>query len=545
MAELDATAFRVLGFRLSVLRAVLLLCLTLWVPAVYSVARRFASPGPATIATILAVLWSVPNYPAAMPSWYNLFFATWATAAAFRFIDTEHRRWLIVCGLAIGLSILIKIIGLFLLAGIILGLAWGEQTHSAQSPSSSRASAYSVTLTAGLVGLVLALYRLVSVVGHVTPALYFVVPTAALVSAVVLREWRGSYRSSPERFRTAVSWLAPLVVGTAIPIVIFLIPYVAAGAMPDLVRGVFVLPPRRLRFATFPLPRLADSSIALAALLVVAVAPFVGRRWRVWCLILVAAILGAGFVSRPPDLMWAALRLTIPVIAIAGAAFLSAPERSRDIDARGQWRLFLLLSVTSLSSLVEFPYSSPPYFCYVAPLAVLALLAVWQPAKRRVTPVAALVASWALLLTTLRLNWDPVVKIGPSNIRTNAVPFALPRAGIWVPPADKLDYERVIPLVQRHAGASPYVYATPDSPEISFLAGLRNPTRTMYEFFDDTTGRVPRIMHELATHDVRVVVISTVHNFSSLISPALDSALTARYPASETVGRFTVRWIPD
>ena len=31
--------------------------------------------------TVLAVFWSVPNYPAAMPSWYNLYLATGGTLA--------------------------------------------------------------------------------------------------------------------------------------------------------------------------------------------------------------------------------------------------------------------------------------------------------------------------------------------------------------------------------------------------------------------------------------------------------------------------------
>jgi hypothetical protein len=130
LSELNAAAFRVFGVRLSVLRAVLFVCFVLWVPAVYYVARQFAGPAPSSLATILAVIWSVPNYPAAMPSWYNLFLATWALAAILRFIDTDNRRWLFAAGVAAGLSILIKIVGLFLVAALFLALAWGEQNRS-------------------------------------------------------------------------------------------------------------------------------------------------------------------------------------------------------------------------------------------------------------------------------------------------------------------------------------------------------------------------------------------------------------------------------
>ncbi len=46
------------------------------------------------------VVWSVPNYTAALPSWYNLIFAVFGTAALLRFVDVRRRRWLFVAGFA-------------------------------------------------------------------------------------------------------------------------------------------------------------------------------------------------------------------------------------------------------------------------------------------------------------------------------------------------------------------------------------------------------------------------------------------------------------
>src|SRR5687768_7826937 len=81
LAYLNAAAFRLVGTTLWTLRLVLLAFFVAWVPTVYYLARRFVRPLAASALTLVAVVWSVPSYPAAMPSWYNLFFATFGVAA--------------------------------------------------------------------------------------------------------------------------------------------------------------------------------------------------------------------------------------------------------------------------------------------------------------------------------------------------------------------------------------------------------------------------------------------------------------------------------
>ena len=76
--------------------------------------------------TLLAVAWSIPNYSAAMPSWYNLFFATFGLAALLRYIETQKRRWLLAAGLCGGISCLFKISGLYFVAGALLFLLFRE-----------------------------------------------------------------------------------------------------------------------------------------------------------------------------------------------------------------------------------------------------------------------------------------------------------------------------------------------------------------------------------------------------------------------------------
>ena len=106
LSFIHALAFRVLGVNLMSLRICVFLFFLAWIPAVYYIALRFAPAIAAGAITLLAVAWSYPNYPASMPSWYNLFFATFGAASLLRYLEVRTRRWLFVAGLCGGASIL-------------------------------------------------------------------------------------------------------------------------------------------------------------------------------------------------------------------------------------------------------------------------------------------------------------------------------------------------------------------------------------------------------------------------------------------------------
>ncbi|HWZ59365.1 MAG TPA: glycosyltransferase family 39 protein [Gemmatimonadaceae bacterium] len=544
LTDVNALAFRVFGERLNVLRVVLMLAFVLWIPAVYYVASRLAGPVAAALATAASVAWSVPNYPAPLPSWYNLFFAVFAIAALFRFIETSHRRWLVACGAAVGLSICTKIVGLYLAAGVVLVLVWHEQTAS-ESRDSNSGRWFGLVVTGGLVAMVLALVALVRHVPRPAVFVHFVVPTAVLVAVLMLREWRRPHVPSSLRVRRAVGLALPLAIGCAVPIIVFITPYVASGAVHDLVRGVFVTPARRVQLASWPLPVLRSGwpALLLAAALGGGVA--LPRRWQ-W---LAAASIGIPTAYelvtwvRHPALyatFWSVARLAIPLVVACGAIVLIVQELRGRLDASTAERIFTLLSVAALCSLVQFPFSAAIYFCYVAPLAVLAILGVARP-----SPVAAVVAMFFTLFAVLTMHGRYLGALGhvdPSQ--TVVAPLHAARAGLSVPLPDVATYDRLIPLVQQHAGPSRYAYAAPDCPEVTFLAGLRNPTGTLFDIFDDSSGHTDAVLRALRQHDVRVVALNADPEFSAPIRSDLDSTLEAWYPEADTVGRFTVRWRP-
>src|SRR5260370_20363388 len=117
------------------MRYMIFLFFLAWVPANYYAASRFVSAPVAGAVTLLAVAWGLPNYAAAMPSWYNLFFATFCLAALLRYIEVQTGRWLLFAGFCGGVSLLFKLSGLYFVAGALLFLLFREIMSPSVAPA--------------------------------------------------------------------------------------------------------------------------------------------------------------------------------------------------------------------------------------------------------------------------------------------------------------------------------------------------------------------------------------------------------------------------
>ena len=117
LAYVHAAAFLIGPHASTTTRVPLFLIALLWVAALYAIARRFVPAAGAAVVAITALVWSVPNYPASMPSWFNLFLATFGTLALLKGLETGRRRWMVLAGLAGGVSFLFKLSGIFYLLG--------------------------------------------------------------------------------------------------------------------------------------------------------------------------------------------------------------------------------------------------------------------------------------------------------------------------------------------------------------------------------------------------------------------------------------------
>lgn len=116
--------------------------------------------------------------------------------------------------------------------------------------------------------------------------------------------------------------------------------------------------------------------------------------------------------------------------------------------------------------------------------------------------------------------------------------LALPRAGgLRVSPEQKEEYEQLVGAMWAFS-TSRYAFATPDAPEVYFLSGLRNPTRTVFDFFDEGPHRAERVLHALDERHVDVVVLNLQLRFSELPSDRLLDSLRHRYPLAARIGDF-------
>lgn len=534
LSYFHAGAFRVFGTNLLSLRLPLFGIFLLWVPALYYAATRFAPPVVAGLVALLGAVWSIPQYSAAMPTWYNLFFATFGAAALLRHLETGGRRWLVVAGIAGGLSIVVKIVGLFYVGAGILFLVYRER--ELQGPPARpglRWGVYPLVIGAGLTAFVTALFWLVHTQLAVPEIVQFVLP-GALLAAFVFAESARSDAPTGERAATLLGLLAPFAAGVVIPIAIFLFPYVESGSLAALWHGVFVLPARRLDLAASRLPGAATLLGAVPVALLLGVLPMarIPARRAALAILLLALI---AFLILSRHAVWYSIRPLVPLLALVGVWLLVRRQGEEGPSPLRRQQLLLVLALVALTSLVVFPFSRPIYFFYVAPLAALAGLAVvaTQGHEPGTTSIATAVLGLYILFA--------VVDTHPSHEPVR--PLALARGGLIVGATDASRYDSLVTMLRAHASGA-YGYAAPDCPQVYFLAGLKNPTRIIWDFLSDTTDRTARVLRALDAHAVSVVTINRRVSFSGPLPPDLLDSLGSRYPHADSVGQFLVRWRP-
>ena len=548
LAFVNAAAFRMLGTNLWTLRIVLFGVFLAWLPAVYYIASRFTRPLTAASIGFLAVVWSLPNYPGAMASWYNLFLATLGIASLFRYLEDARARWLFLAGLAGGLSFLVKVIGLYYMAGVLLFLVFHANAVSASSANANARSgrAYAAFVTASLLAFVAALLMVVRSHLHVTEFVQFVVPGTLLAMLLIRNEWTQPSVTSRERFTLFARLMFPFLAGVALPVALF-------TACLRTRRGARRPRAWRVRRSTAaarlhrrPRARPVDDARAGPVRSAGAVLAYraKGRLSRLETVLLALMLLlllratgGNGALYRT---VWFAARSLLPVLAICGVALLSR-KRENGGSPLLREQTMLLLAVTALCSLVQFPYTVSVYFGYVAPLVPLLALALYSHVRLPARTVPALLVAFFIAFAVLRINATRIASVGNWYQPQPALaPLAMERGGIDVPKSDATTYGALVTKLRSRARGG-YTWASPDSPEVYFLSGLANPTRTLFEVFDDPPSRPDQVMRMLEAHGVTAIVLSSP-SFSPPLSPEMFALVSARYPHSEYVGSFQLRW---
>jgi hypothetical protein len=538
LSFIHAAAFRVFGVNLLSLRICVFLFFLAWVPAVYSVALRFTPPLTAGMVTLLAIAWSFPNYEAAMPSWYNLFFATFGAAALLHYLEVRSRRWLFIAGLCGGISILIKVIGFYYIAGVLLFLAFLEQSDNEQQGTEKNSWGYRVFSGGALLAFLGTLIYVLHSRLAAGEFYHFLLPSLAVVGMILLGE-RKAGAGSGERFAALLRLVIPFICGAVIPIVIFLVPYALAGS----VGGFF------LGTTSSAIAHAVDLAVARPAppQYLVAVLPLLaflaaGMYWKQFqgrvvgaavALLAVVVVVRATRSAAVYSGVWFSVAMLTPVVVAAGVASILA-LRSRDgVSKIQRERLVLLVALAATCTLVQYPFPVPIYLCYALPLTLLALVAIVTTVrKQRGTYILASLVGFYLAFAVVSLIPNHLAEYSHAVARRDLL--RVPRGGLQI--EDEPFFENLTIFLQQRA-SNGLMYAGNDCPELYFLTGLKNVTR------DDNGAPPEEVLKALQSTDVKVVVLFESPYFpSAQTSPEVRAEVMKGFPHSTLFGPFHVSW---
>jgi hypothetical protein len=351
-------------------------------------------------------------------------------------------------------------------------------------------------------------------------------------------------RSRDVRWTALLLDLAAFSAGIAVPVCLFLFPFVIGHALGALVTGVFVAPLRRLISTTLPAPTFGEAARALPIVAGVWAAAFLRGPLRRYAILVAIPLGGVVLILSSRGSLYVdivdAARALVPITACVALAL--AVRVSRTPEPASWQPAVLLVFVAVFFSLIQFPFAAVVYFCYVVPLAFLAALGIAANLNRRIPAgVGGPLLVFALCFAVWRMNTREYVTLGvPVADPKPTAMLPLPRGGLRVSGEDSAVYTELVATVRAHA-TNDYMYCTPDCPEAYFLAGLENPTPTIFEFLNDSAGERDRTLRAIRDHRVGVVALNGQFRFSAPDS-ALEEELGRQYPDSACAGYFTVLW---
>lgn len=541
---LNAALFGLLGEDLIWLRVPLFVLFLAFIPCVYLIARRYAGTAVAGLAALFAAAWTLPLYPAAVPSWYLLFFAVFGGAAALRYLDTGRQRWLVIAGLFGGLSTAFKIVGVWYVLAVLLFLVFLEQ----ESRPRAAVARGLPRIYATLLGIVLlgTIAIVASVLKHWSGAelANLLLPVIAVCAVLAWNELQISPAiDAVERMRALMRLVVPFLAGVAVPVLLTAAPFLVTGSLGDLLRGVLIAPQTRLEHTYVSTP---DPAYLLfgAPLVLMLLARRTDRRLRsVLDVVFVIVAAGALVLGSNDDayaLVWKSARALGPLMVFFGALTLIAwGDRAAPRDRRS---VLLLLGLAAFVGLSQYPFGTLLYYCYTVPLVALCAIAVVRHAglHRGLFPVTllALYAAFGFVW----LDRSPQTLGAGYRGMPQYVTLDPERASIGVYPQEQAEYQHVVSLLRQHSSGR-FTYAGPDAPELYYLSGLENPTRALFDFVDDSgSARRAPLLNALRDRGVDAIAINLGPGHSPPLEPTTVRLLRLRYVHHIQVGRFEVRW---
>lgn len=560
LAYWNALGLRLFGPSMLVPRWQLFAAFLAWLPAIWSLARRFASPPVAAATVVLSAWWSLLIYPAAMPTWYLLFLTTWSLLALARWADDAAPRWLWLAGACAGVAMTIKQTGVYTLVGAGLGVLAIEQSRA----TTRAATGSPKTRTARTDPLVLALLGMAALVpafivrrrGLLSGELVeLVIPLLSVLAALVVR---GQAPAAGRDARRAVmtSW-SVLTGGAVVPLAALMAWYGFHDALGSLYTGALLGGAETAATIGRALPsgwRMAGSAIPVVVLAWTAGVPRTPPARLVVASIAAVAVCAAAMEFAPVyRAVWYAAMLVAPVATGVVAWRVRRPDAGEPRDGLS----LAMAAAAALLALNAFPYAAPNYFAYSAPLFLMVAIAASTtappstypatPPSQVNSPLRYLARSPLPLLLALGFaGWfhriGSVHSVGEASVWwDDAHALSGPAGGVRVPVSDSAAYARLRDLVTAHGGPDAFA-AGPELPALYLLAGTTRLVPQPYLLVADRYADSTTMARLLDTEKLKAVAINDAPQFLPRVSTQARAWLEHRYPFVERIGDVEFRW---
>jgi hypothetical protein len=231
----------------------------------------------------------------------------------------------------------------------------------------------------------------------------------------------------------------------------------------------------------------------------------------------------------------------IPVLVLAACWFFRPEQSVHDGSVGADQLLALLLTMTVLFSLIQFPLRHQATFG-----TSLHLSYFWPQLCFPDSP--SLLGSFFAQLSrstcsSLSLSCATHFRGAHKRPDPDDTVLKLPRVGGLKVPRKAADaYMELVPFVRNIAGGDP-IFAGPDCPEIYFFTGSRNSTPIIFDSLQDPREyekemkllfERPNFLKVAVTHDTDTIAAYQAYVLRSLAVP--------RFPRSRKIGSFTVYW---
>jgi hypothetical protein len=527
---MQALAFRLGGISMNVLRDQLALVATIWFGVVFWLLTRWLHPIGAAVGAALIAVFSVPLYPAAMPSWYVMFLACAAGGVLATWTNRRHSA-AFVAGFLIGLAALAKVTAIFALAGAGWALVAIRQAEDAD-----RRGAAEVIL--GAIFSAAAVVHLVSARPTARIAAHIALPALAVIVGIAIREV-AQIRIRGIGFDVKLQRrIAALAAGAAVPALLFAFWMARHDALVPFVASLGAVVGQRAAFASWAPPSLRSILFGVPLLVVLF---GTGRFFRVGT----AVVVGAGlfvelytwFHPYVHGHIWAALRALLPLGALCFCVTWSRIAQRSLTPARRA--LIVFAPLAAMMALSQFPFAAPVYFVYVLPLVLLAIsaaVAMRPVAERR--PAAALAALYLLFGLTQVLPGAPE-ELGFARTAAEGRRWLeTPRGRLLVPTDDAAQYMRLIATIDSLPPGP--IWAGPDAPEVAFLSGRPDLNRSFFSFLAKDNPPGAGFAARIYAQGARAVVVDTAPSFSARFPTGSLDSVMRYFPRVTTIDRFQV-----